>query len=256
MRRLLTLALLWSLTSLGARAGLSVTQARETFEQANREYLDGHFERAEDLYRQLIAICPQDPVLYFNLGNTCDRLGKRGWAVWCFEKALLLRPGWAEARHNLSLVQPAAPPAESVMVKPFLWARDSVAPQIWSWLTVGCWAVFLLAAGIAVLLGPSGQRRALWRLTALAGVLMIFGLVALALQHAERQTHPPSIVVADSAAVRSGAGPDAGSRMGSLPAGTRVWPMDQPSDSGWVKIRTESGQLGFVDQSTLQDLAI
>ena len=26
-----------------------------------------------------------------------DRLGRVGWAIYCYEKALLLRPGWAEA---------------------------------------------------------------------------------------------------------------------------------------------------------------
>ncbi|MBN1477607.1 tetratricopeptide repeat protein [Candidatus Sumerlaeota bacterium] len=258
MKRLI--ALLTALVSLGASisAAVSVTELQLTFDRANDAHLAGNHEEAVDLYEQLLEICPSDPVLLFNLGSARAALGQMGQAVWCYEMALRARPGWDEAEHNLALVRPSAPPTGSLLMRPVLWARQEVAPQLWSWVAVGAWALVLLGLGGWLALAPErvALRRALRRLTALGAMAMVIALVALALQRVDRRTHPPSIVVADSTPVRTAPGPEAGSPMGDLPGGTRLWEMDEPAPSGWVKIRTESGELGFVDQTTLRRLAL
>lgn len=247
---LATLALGWA----RADAAISITEADRVFEQANEAHLAGNHQRAVDLYTQLLDLFPNDPILHYNLGNAYQRLGQTGWAVWAYEMALLLRPGWDEARHNLALVRPTPPPPPPLLARPFLWARDEVAPRVWSWVALGAWALMFLAGAAALRVDHARMRRGLWRLTALALAFTMLALAALALQWWQRQAHPASIVVAPSATVRSGAGPEAGSLMGELPAGARVWEVAPPSDAGWVKIRTEAGQLGFVDQGTLRPL--
>jgi hypothetical protein len=253
-------ALLAVMASLGmfAFAGVSVTDLQLTFDRANEAHLAGDHEEAVELYEQILEICSSDPVLLFNLGSARAALGQMGQAVWCYEMALRARPGWDEAEHNLALVRPSAPPTGSLLMRPVIWARQEVAPRVWSWVAVNAWALALLALAGWLALPPEREaaRRALRRLTALGAMAMVIALVALALQHVDRRTHPPSIVVAVSTPVRTGPGPEAGSPMGDLPGGTRLWQVDEPAPSGWVKIRTESGELGFVDRATLRGLAL
>jgi tetratricopeptide (TPR) repeat protein len=254
------IALLASLLTLGAfaSAAVSVTDLQLTFDRANDAHLAGDHEEAVEIYEQILEICPSDPVLLYNLGSARAALGQMGQAVWCYEMALRARPGWDEAEHNLALVRPSAPPTGSLLMRPVHWARHEVAPQVWSWVAVGAWALALLtlAGWLALPTERETLRRALRRLTALGAVAMVIALVALALQRVDRRTHPPSIVIAASTPVRTAPGPEAGSPMGDLPGGTRLWEVDEPAPSGWVKIRTESGELGFVDRATLRRLAL
>lgn len=241
---------------IAAAASAAVAEARLEFDRANQDYLSGRYESAIQRYEGLIGEFPHDAVLYYNLGNARHRAGERGQAVWCYEMALRLRPGWREAEHNLAIARGSGAHSGSLIGRPLLWARERVAPQAWSWTALWAWAAMLTAAGVALALDRSRWRTRLWRLTGVAGAVMVLALGALSLQRADRRTNPPSVVVADSVAVRSGGGPDLGSPMGSLPAGTHVWPVERPLPSGWVKIRTESGQLGFVDVSALRALTV
>jgi tetratricopeptide (TPR) repeat protein len=252
MRPLLVILLLMALT---AAAGPSVVQGHADFEEANLAYLHSDYETARERYRALVERWPYDPVLHYNLANAHMRLGEAGWAVWRYEMALRLKPGWREAMHNLALARPSAPATGTLLARPVVWARDEVPPQQWSWVAAVAWAVAILAASGALLL-EGKRRRLLWRLTALGAVIIVLASAALLIQRAERRTNPPSIVVAAASPVRSGPGPEAGNVMGELPGGTRVWEVGRPTPSGWVKIRTEGGQLGFVDREALRQLKL
>jgi hypothetical protein len=259
MRRLLhILVFTLSLSSLGKGAGAapSLMESRATFESANQTYLRGDFAVARDIYLELLEQWPNDAVLYYNLGNTQMQLDEPGWAVWCYEMALLLRPGWREDTHNLRLAQPTDPAPANFLDRAIHWARDDVAPWRWSWLAVLMWALTLSAASGALLIERPALSRGLWRLTGFSALLMVVALASLMVQRGERQTSPPSIVVEGDTQVRSGPGEEAGSIMGSLPAGTRVWQVSAPLATGWVKVQMGDGPVGFVDQAALRELKL
>lgn len=63
-------------------AGAALNDARD----ANEAYRNGHYEKAEELYRKAINATPENEKLYFNLANTLAQQGKREEALRVFER--------------------------------------------------------------------------------------------------------------------------------------------------------------------------
>jgi protein O-GlcNAc transferase len=56
-----------------------------------------HFEKA-------VSLGPNNPIVYFNLGNALRSKGNYGDAIACYQKAVQLDPNMADAYNNLGLV--------------------------------------------------------------------------------------------------------------------------------------------------------
>ena len=61
----------------------------------------GMYADVETLWRTSIARCPESSLPYSNLGYVALQKGRIEEAILCFQKALKLTPGFAEARENL-----------------------------------------------------------------------------------------------------------------------------------------------------------
>jgi tetratricopeptide (TPR) repeat protein len=64
----------------------------------------GKFERAERVYRDALAACGEDSILYFNLAVLLDERSRVREAMQAYEAALRVDPALADAHYNLSLV--------------------------------------------------------------------------------------------------------------------------------------------------------
>lgn len=77
----------------------------DLYNRANRLYIMKEYREARELYRELVDRGIEHPFLYYNLANTCYKLGDKGEAVLYFERALRLRPLDREIRSNLRFVK-------------------------------------------------------------------------------------------------------------------------------------------------------
>jgi tetratricopeptide (TPR) repeat protein len=68
------------------------------------EHQRGRHEIAVEMIRQAIAINPNEAAYHSNLGTIYQTQGKLDEAAECFERALTLKPGWAEIQSNLGNV--------------------------------------------------------------------------------------------------------------------------------------------------------
>jgi tetratricopeptide (TPR) repeat protein len=93
------------------RAGRPLQDQKQ--EACNRAYRD-YFDKAQlstnrdqgiDLYRQGLAICPDDDVAHYELGRALVNAGRYGEAEREFEAALKVNPGFADAKNQLDLVR-------------------------------------------------------------------------------------------------------------------------------------------------------
>ncbi|HXV28151.1 MAG TPA: tetratricopeptide repeat protein, partial [bacterium] len=73
-----------------------------TFQQANQEYRAGHFNKAADLYKELLETYPRLAVVYYNLGNSYFREGKLGEAILAYERARYYEPRDEDIQFNLN----------------------------------------------------------------------------------------------------------------------------------------------------------
>ncbi len=81
-----------------------LTFAQSDFEIANAAYADGRYEEAAAGYEALLAETP-DATLYYNLGNARFKQGELAQAILNYERALRLRPNYADAKYNLAFAQ-------------------------------------------------------------------------------------------------------------------------------------------------------
>ncbi len=72
-------------------------------QKGNIEYKNQNYELALENYLKVLHQGYTSAELYYNIGNTYYRLGKLGYAILNFEKALKLAPGDEDAQHNLKV---------------------------------------------------------------------------------------------------------------------------------------------------------
>lgn len=79
------------------------TAPAQNMEQAEASYRLGKFSAALALYEEELKNRPNDPFVYYNIGNCYFKMGSRGLAAANYYRAFKLAPRDADIRHNLSL---------------------------------------------------------------------------------------------------------------------------------------------------------
>lgn len=80
-------------------------KAEAEFEQANRYYREGSFEKAVEAYTDLTGQFPRSAVFFYNLGNALFRSGATGPSIVAFERAIHLDPRDRDSQQNLQFVR-------------------------------------------------------------------------------------------------------------------------------------------------------
>lgn len=78
------------------------------FNRAEQLYRQGHFASALAEYEELLSTYPNDPFLYYNIGNCYFKMGVRGLAAANYYRAFRLAPRDPDIRHNLTLALESA----------------------------------------------------------------------------------------------------------------------------------------------------
>ncbi len=96
MKHFVSLIFALVLLPLCAHAGDLIPQA-ESF------YREGKYAQALSAYEQALKNAPNDPYLYYNIGNCYFKMGSKGLATAYYYRAFKLNPQHSDIRHNLSL---------------------------------------------------------------------------------------------------------------------------------------------------------
>lgn len=172
------------------------------FEHANQQFTAGDFAAAAAAYENILTSEGPRGALYYNLGNSYQRLGRHGLAILAYERARLLTPRDPDLLANLALARKAAAAFEDTAVSPRL---DAVCNYLsrneWSWLVAGC-ALFL--GGLTLLCGTvrlarRGLRQFVVAAAGVAGLVLVGGSLALVLRRDEASR---GIILSENATVR------------------------------------------------------
>jgi tetratricopeptide (TPR) repeat protein len=183
-------------------AGLAPAAEPSRFDRANREFADGNFAKAADIYQGILETEGPPAAVLFNLGNAEQKLGNHGRAILAYERARLIAPRDPDLRANLALSRKAAAVFEEPRRFPRLAAFfDYLSLNEWSWLFVGS---TLFVGVLAIVRGtvrlPRRWMRNTFRGTAgLAVVAMIVGATALYQRQGERDR---GVVLTEDAPIR------------------------------------------------------
>ena len=86
-------------------SSLAKADSNSIMQTANEYYKNNRYQLAIEEYNKLLLDGFAGTSLYYNLGNAHYRLGKVGYAILYYEKALKLSPNDEEVKHNLALAK-------------------------------------------------------------------------------------------------------------------------------------------------------
>ncbi|MEZ6005083.1 MAG: SH3 domain-containing protein [Planctomycetota bacterium] len=226
-------------------------------QEAEEAYRRGEYEQATTLWQDALALSNAEAGtsalrghLLYNLGNAAERAGEPLRALAWYQAALRHLPRDGHIRHNRDFVRGAQglPPADGDGLGATLRAGlRAFTPAESAWLAYGGLALLALALGYEALRGGRTARRLAWLAAGLA--------VLLALPRVRWMLAPPgpaAMVIAEhGSSLYSEPRGDAQSLV-KLEATELVEPLDHWND--WTRVRTRSGQEGWVSSVRLQDI--
>ena len=176
--------------------------ASDAFADANRLFKAGDYSKAAAAYENIIASDGPRASVYFNLGNSYQKLKQHGPAILAYERARLITPRDPDLLANLARARKAAAAFEEIRIHPRLDdALNFLSRNEWSWLVAGA-ALYLGACGLVfgfIRLPRGGMRQALIAFACMAVLAIISGSIAL---HLRRDEAIRGVVLTENATVR------------------------------------------------------
>ena len=240
MKRLLTLlAVLFSFAA--------ASWAQTPMQEAEEFYRQGKFSAALGIYESELKNRPNDPYVYYNIGNCYFKMGSKGLAAANYYRAFKLAPRDADIRHNLTLalaaggerLVPAGMPP--VLHKAFFYLSY---PEVRG-LTFGLLWLFCTLGGIWLIKRKFGRTLAACAVILLLSGGWLYVRRALEIQHL-------AVVAAPVAEIRSGPGTNFPASA-SVAQGHLVTVQDA-KDTWYEVIVKSQGIKGWVEKSAVEQI--
>lgn len=234
----------------------SAINVDEVMNKANKLYRDNDFATAISEYEKLISEGFEGTSLYYNLGNAYYRIGKLGYAILYYEKALKFSPNDEDVRHNLNLASIRTVDKIDTLPKFFLfewWETFLSFFSLSGWIvfTLIIYFLLLIVTGVYFFAGHIiHQRISFFSGTAILIILLISVSVA-AVKLNRENNRIEAVIVENSAVVKLS--PDEQGKDGFIiHEGLKVI-LDDKIDN-WRKVRLPDGKVGWIQANFLRQI--
>lgn len=249
MRRLFTFLLLFITYHLSL-----ITSAAQTKADADSAYVQGNYQKAIELYSQLLKD-GQSADIYYNLGNAYYRSEEITQAILAYERALLLSPGDADIRFNLQLartktIDKMVPQSEFFAVTWYRSFVNQMSVDGWAYASLLMLALTIVLALLYLFASPVWLRKVGF----FGGLLtLLFFLMTnlFAWQQKQTLTHRDGAIVTGSAVPVKSTPSVSGTDLFILHEGTKVFVTDDSMDD-WREIRMSDGKIGWVETNQIE----
>lgn len=240
--------------SLLSAAITSPAQPAQVMEQAGQAYNDEDYDRAIELYEQLLSEGYTSAALHYNLGNAYYRQHQLAPAILHYERARLSAPGDEDIQHNLAVARAKQVDQREPLPDFFLsagWKNMRARLTTTGWTLLGLIVLWWSAAGFILWLWGSTR---LWRKRGFlaAILLLIFSILpfALAISRAQYDQYSgEAILMTPDSGLH--AAPDADSQViATVHEGLKLEIMDQIGE--WYKVRLPDGEIGWMPVQVME----
>ena len=228
----------------------------ESMQQAGELYRNGEFDKAVEIYEEIINEGYEGTSLYFNLANSYYRIGKLGYAILNYERALKISPTDEDVKHNLAFANLST--IDRIQPLPtfflFEWWEAllaSLSANGWTYL-VFFFYLILIFLFIFYFFAKTISQQKLIIFSGL-GILIILAVTFLLLivRINREQTHINAVVVEQSITVKTS--PDSKSTDAFVIHEGLVVKLEDKLDE-WVKVKLVDGKVGWVDSDTVEKI--
>jgi pentatricopeptide repeat protein len=238
-------------------SGLSFAQSiDEQMQKAGALYRNGEFDKAIKIYEDLRSEGYEGTSLYFNLANTYYRIGKLGYAILNYERALKNSPSDEDVKHNLAFASLSTVDRIQPLPTFFIfewWDSLLAALSVNGWTYITFFFYILLMAMIVIYFFAKTIFQQKLILFSGLGVLAILLLVVslLIVKINREQNVISGVVVEQSITVKTS--PDAKSTDAFvIHEGLKVNLEDKLDE--WVKIKLADGKVGWIQKTSVEKI--
>lgn len=249
-RPVITIILLFIATALAAQVPEAI------MEKGNKEYSQGKYDVAIQLYEDVVKQGYESANLYYNLGNAYFKNNELPSAILYYEKSLKLDPNNADTRYNLAVANSRITDKIEKIPELFykrwwsalknLFALDTYALLVVIFVVAG-----LILAGVYLVSRRQALRRAaFW--SAVPLLVLAFIMLGIAMQKKQQLRHQAEgIVFTSTVTVKSS--PDPSSiDLFVLHEGSKV--IVEDSIGGWIEVKIVNGSQGWIKFSDIRKI--
>jgi tetratricopeptide (TPR) repeat protein len=225
----------------------------ELLQQAGNYYRNGEFDKAINLYEELVSDGYEGISLYFNLGNSYYRIGKIGYAILNYERALKLSPSDEDVKHNLAFANLSTVDRIQPLPAFFLfewWESILVLLSVngGTYITFFFYLLLLFLI-VAYFFAKTISQQKLILFSGLGTLVILLLSVSLLIVKINReQTVIGGVIIEQSITVKTSPDPKSTDAF-VIHEGLKVNLEDQLDE--WVKIRLADGKVGWVENDAV-----
>ena len=224
------------------------------YEKANKAYMAGFYENSITIYEDILARGDAAPELYYNLGNAYFKNDEISKAILNYERALKLKPGNEDFRHNLQIANnkridkmDALP--ELFYLKWWNSLKQELSANQWTRLSLISFTLIFIFAAVFLLSRKVFFKRILFYTGILILLINILSGILAWQTYNESVEKNTAIVFAPALPVKSS--PEESSiDLFVIHEGLKVQIIDKIGD--WNEIKIENGSKGWVKSETLE----
>lgn len=230
--------------------------ANSVLQKGNEFYKNGQFQSAIDEYNKVIHMGYEGASLYYNLGNAHYRLGKIGYAILYYEKAIKFAPGDEDIKHNLALAKlnikdkvDSLPPFFI-----FIWWEGLLgAFSVSGWTIIAyIFFILLLLAVIGYFFSRNSTQQRISFFSGAGFLAMLVIAIVLLFVKMNKEYKIKDGIILDTV-VTSKYSPDETSKDNFIiHEGLKVRLEDRVDD--WIKIRLDDGKVGWIMKHSVGEI--
>ena len=224
--------------------------------KANKLYQEQNYEQALSNYQSILHTGLESSELYYNLGNTYYRMGRLGYAILNYEKAIKLSPSDEDIKYNLKIANAHSVDKIEELPQVFLieWWNSLVmlfSVGGWSWITILVYISFITVIGVYYYFRNGSFQKAAF----IAGTINLSILVIVTILFINRITKETGneygVLLENTANVK--VSPDDKSNDAFIiHEGIKFVIEDKVND--WSKIKLNDGKIGWLNNNYFKSI--
>jgi len=229
---------------------------KNEMQQASEYYRNAEFDKAINIYEQLMREDYKGTSLYYNLANSYYRIGKLGYAILNYERALKISPSDEDVKHNLAFANLST--VDRIQPLPtfflFEWWETLLALFSVNGWTYAAYIFFIILLLLIVLyfFARTIFQQKIILFSGLGTLIVLVLVVSLLVVKINReQTIISGVIVEQTTTVKTS--PDIKSTDAFvIHEGLKVNLEDRLDQ--WVKIKLADGKVGWVENSAVEKI--